>query len=181
MAAFLRRFMSIITDLGMLTHKFEFIAESVEMRNISQPQDEENAGVWDGQDRKLIFAFPPGRANTTHVHTQVHTKWEKKLGEWSLPEEVQESVDVGDTSSKLNPWSTEDGYRKRLHDLLYIEEAAQIKMMRRFDLRAALFVEDKDPSTQLTVYRIDIPGLSERRPSVLVHAPLHTLELPKIR
>ena len=50
----------------------------------------DTVGVWDGKERELILAFPPGRPNPTHVHTKVMTKWEEKLGEWAVPGAIRD-------------------------------------------------------------------------------------------
>ena len=77
-----------------------------------------------------------GRPNPTHVHTAVFTEWENKLGKFPIPADLQADVDASPTGRfrKLDPWKLEDNHKERMHGLLFLEEAQQVKNMRRFDL-----------------------------------------------
>jgi hypothetical protein len=129
--------------------------------------------------RKVIWAWSPGRASKIHKHTDLETFYPEKLEEFPVPKEIQSDIDVygrAATSSSLNPWSTRDNFKERLTKLLWMEEAEHRKFMRRYDLyertleRVAFF--QKGPSViqvpeDEPVFRVKVPGLAEKKPSVL--------------
>lgn len=55
-------------------------------------------------------------------------------------------MDVKDRSSSLNPWQTRENYRKRMHDLLWTEEAQQKKLIRQYD-RHKVKIDVRSPSS----------------------------------
>lgn len=134
---------------------------------LSAQDDFDAKGVWDEQDRLIVAAFPPGRPNLSHIHTEVFTEWEKKIGKYPIPHDVQRAVDANNFFSGFNAWQVEETHRDRMHMLLYVEEAAQVKAMRRFDLANTELSSYRDAQTQEECHRIHVPGLAERRPSLL--------------
>ena len=144
-----------VTDEGL---------EQLEM----EPGSQQSAPVWDGKTRLVIPAFPTGpRPAAGHVHTPDDVQWhpERKLPLYPIPDELQEEIDALDRSPSFNPWLTRDNFCERMHKLLYIEEAAQVKNFRRYDLAEAELhaVQNGDELW----YRLAVPGLAERRPSIL--------------
>eukprot|EP00854_Cymbomonas_tetramitiformis_P004919 gene4919-6001_t len=150
-------------------------AEAVKLLKQASAEPEPSwAGVWDGLDRHLIPAFPPGRASSTHKHTAVETQWVLKLPHYPIPEEVQQDIDIADRFQAFDPWRKREHFKQRMHNLLWIEEAAQVKSMRQFDLESVAltpvltFMEGeflKVPPEP--THSLHVPGLAERRPSVL--------------
>ena len=144
-----------VTDEGL---------EQLEM----EPGSQQSAPVWDGKTRLVIPAFPAGaRPAAGHVHTPDDVQWhpERKLPLYPIPDELQDEIDALDRSPSFNPWLTRDNFCERMHKLLYIEEAAQVKNFRRYDLAEAELhaVQNGDELW----YRLAVPGLAERRPSIL--------------
>lgn len=80
-------------------------------------------------------------------------------------------------ASKINPWNLRDNWKKRMRDLLFIEEAEHMKLIRNFDLSNVTFEEVisykrgdteyyTDPKEE-PMLKLQVPGLAEKRPSVL--------------
>ncbi|PRP82187.1 putative RNA helicase SDE3 [Planoprotostelium fungivorum] len=134
-----------------------------------QPPEEDNV------ERKIIRAYiPPERMSKTHFHTNTETHYEEKLPEYPIPDNLQRDIDIQDSFSTLNAWKLKDNYTRLYHNLLWIEEAQQKKNMRKFDLRSTVIRLMTDEDVQRMggnyepdVYILKVPGLAEKRPSVL--------------
>jgi len=122
------------------------------------------APVWDGVERRIIPAFHGARPNASHLKTPDDVVWQNALGEYPIPERLQEDIDNLERTS-FNAWRTRDNFVERTHTLLYIEEAQQVKNFRKFDLSGVKL----HPSTEggVTWHKMSVQGLAERRPSVL--------------
>ena len=101
------------------------------------------------------------------------------LGEYELPGDMAALID-GSTrppgAASFNPWKTRQNYRKRLHEMLFLEEAHQAKLTRAYDLRG-VEVERVDQyadgdtirfCTDDPLTRVPCANLGEKRPSVQV-------------
>ena len=78
---------------------------------------------------------------------------------------LQANIDEYDRLLGINPWLRRDNFVDRMHKLLWIEEAAQVKNFRKYDLAHVKLhpIQNGDGLW----HRLDVPGLAERRPSVL--------------
>lgn len=98
------------------------------------------------------------------------------LGEYPLPDVIQRDVDKTGHSKVINPWNCRENWKGRMRDLLFIEEAEHLKLIRDYDLKnitmsavesyrrgeTTFYTTPEDP-----MVRIEIPGLAEKRPSVM--------------
>jgi helicase MOV-10 len=134
-------------------------------------------GVWDGRERQLIQCPPLARASMTHRHQPFETAYVELLKSYNIPDALQRDIDNKDSFRDFDPWLKPETYRTRLHNLLWIEEAAEIKNMRRFDLPSVQFVAEMQylfhgiselMPPDAKIFGFTVAGLAERRPSVLV-------------
>ena len=154
------------------------IADEEDLRILRSEQfqiEDDFKGVWDGKERRLVPAPPLPRSSLSHRHVAAETEYVESLPENPIPKELQDDIDDHDRFLHFNPWREKSTYRDRLHNLLWIEEAAEIKAMRRFDLAAVSFELHRGPlpgCTEIpdgTLHVLIIEKLAERRPSVLLH------------
>ncbi|XP_052790307.1 putative helicase mov-10-B.1 [Mya arenaria] len=93
---------------------------------------------------------------------------------WYLPAQVLKGISgtlernnrhIADAKlrQKLSGELTADTYQTRFHTLLWVEEIQMMEDIKRYDLKHVTF--DKDPTTGRLILKV--PGLLERRPSVL--------------
>jgi len=127
-------------------------------------------GVWDGKQRTVVATVPPEvrRGLGLHVHTPEDVDWQRKLPWYEIPEDIQAKVDETGRASGFCPWLKRDDeqFKKRLHALLWTEEAQLIKNFRKFDIANATFEPDF-ANPKKVLHRLEVPGLAERRPSLL--------------
>ena len=80
-------------------------------------------------------------------------------------------------AAQLNPWKVRNNYRRRFHDMLFLEEAYQAKLTRAYDLRSVVIEEvsqyyegDRAVYLQPTerLSRVRCTNIAEKRPSVQV-------------
>jgi helicase MOV-10 len=152
------------------------IANEEDLRLLSAEikYEDETRGVWDGKERKLIRSEPLPRSTLSHRHVAVETDYVESLGNYPVPQDLQSDIDGHDRFSAFDPWLKRDTYRDRLHSLLWIEEAAEVKAMRRFDLASVQFEVRAEPIflggnyvNLGALHTLTAEGLAERRPSVL--------------
>ena len=128
-------------------------------------------------ERSIVPAFPPERKTRTHRNIPLETSPKEPLPVYDVPKKIQADVDETGRARAFNPWKVREALKTRLHNLLYVEEAEQRKQMRRYDLYDQSFENVKsfvrgpvtlfaDPLEPLI--RIRVPGLAEKRPSILV-------------
>jgi hypothetical protein len=110
----------------------------------------------------------------THFHTNVETPWVENLDEYAIPTNVQQNVDVHSQLRDFNPWKVKSNYKQRLHQLLWGEEAQGKKNIRQYDLRGITFEKiiryeqnGRVEEFEVPLMRLEVPGLAEKRPSVL--------------
>ena len=133
-------------------------------------------GVWDGKDRLLVQCVPQARPNASHRHTDDNVAWARgrSLKLYLIPEEVQAGIDERNQARDFNPWKNRDEFGARMHTLLWMEEAQQVKFFRRFDIANARFGEEYEEHAwgsdgkALMHFTLKVPGLAERRPSLLL-------------
>ena len=65
-------------------------------------------------------------------------------------------------------WPDRELYKSRMHDLLWMEEMEQNRLLRKFDLAKTTFALEEDPRFKDCLYSLEVPSLSERRPTVAV-------------
>eukprot|EP01117_Protostelium_nocturnum_P012538 TRINITY_DN4618_c0_g3_i4.p1 TRINITY_DN4618_c0_g3~~TRINITY_DN4618_c0_g3_i4.p1 ORF type:complete len:945 (+),score=254.96 TRINITY_DN4618_c0_g3_i4:86-2920(+) len=123
--------------------------------------------------RRIIPAFPPTRSTKSHFHTPVNTQYLEKLPLYPIPAHVQGEIDRNEAHKDFNAWKTKDNYIQRMQNLLWIEEAQETKNIRRFDLKEVQLSDRDESDNQLgSLYPeylyLSVPGLAEKRPSVLV-------------
>ena len=127
-------------------------------------------GVWDGKARTVVATVPPEvrRGLGLHIHTPEDVNWQRKLPLYEIPDDIQAKVDETGRASGFCPWlkRDDDHFKKRLHALLWTEEAQLIKNFRKFDIAAATFEPDFGNPKKI-LHRLEVPGLAERRPSLL--------------
>jgi len=100
-----------------------------------------------------------------------------KIGDYVLPDVIKRDVDKTGASKAINPWNLRDNWKGRMRDLLFIEEAEHMKLIRNFDLERVTFEEVVSYKRGETEYytdpkeepmlRLQVNGLAEKRPSVL--------------
>lgn len=93
------------------------------------PKEELKKEEKDDNKRILVPVLP------TNKNVPLDIQWINKLPEYLLPMEIQENCD--NDMLELSPWLTRENYRERLHLLLYLEEAQQQKIIRKYDLCTA--------------------------------------------
>ncbi|KAL3915188.1 MAG: hypothetical protein SGPRY_007339, partial [Prymnesium sp.] len=122
--------------------------------------------VWDGIERRTIPAFPAARPNASHLKTPDEVEWhpDRRLGLYEVPEQLQNDIDKMERTV-FNPWQKPENYVKRMHTLLFVEEAQQRKNFRKFDVGYAKLHESREGGE--VWHKLMIEGLAERRPSVL--------------
>eukprot|EP00004_Rigifila_ramosa_P002120 TRINITY_DN1219_c0_g1_i4.p1 TRINITY_DN1219_c0_g1~~TRINITY_DN1219_c0_g1_i4.p1 ORF type:complete len:1301 (-),score=286.37 TRINITY_DN1219_c0_g1_i4:65-3967(-) len=124
--------------------------------------------------RKVVPAFPPSRPSATHMHTNTENHYKIPLERYPIPEHVQGSIDeVGHllwTNKDGSPWHLRDSFQKRMHSLLWAEEAELVKQLRRYNLHGVQIPKVTEPlEVQDPVSRILIENLEEHRPSIIVN------------
>lgn len=127
--------------------------------------------------RTLIPAFPPNRKLRIKIILPNEDNFVQKIGDYTLPDVIQRDVDKTGHSKSINPWNLRDNWKGRMRDLLFIEEAEHLKLIRNFDLSSVCFEEVISYKRGETEYyadqkdepmlRLIVPGLAEKRPSVL--------------
>jgi len=133
----------------------------------------DGSGVWDGQQRTVIGTIPPQarKGLGLHIHTPEDVDWQRRLPMYEIPEDIQTKVDETGKASGFCPWLKRDdnAFKNRLHALLWTEEAQLIKNFRKYDIANATFVPEMNvrPEFSKVLHRLEVPGLAERRPSLL--------------
>ena len=124
----------------------------------------------------VVPAFPQGcrdgAANRIFVENQLEQRFREarpSSAEYRVPENLQQDVNQYDRSTSLNPWRTLDTYRELMHNLLYLEEAAQRKALARFNVSNAELtrIPTKFGPAGEAIHALELEGLSESRPSVM--------------
>jgi DNA polymerase III delta prime subunit len=129
---------------------------------------------------RIIPAEPPTSLFKSHRHTGTKTRWVVRLGEYPIPDKIQDDIDEHSHSLDTSgvAWLLKDNYKSRLHHLLWVEEAEHRKGMRQYDLKDTEippqpYVElphgggIKQMEGGRPFARLHVPGLAENRPSVL--------------
>jgi hypothetical protein len=64
------------------------------------------------------------------------------------------------------PWIDRSTYKKRMHDILWMEEMEQQRLLRAFDLAKTFMARHEDPDCKDALLAMEVPSLSERRPTI---------------
>lgn len=65
-------------------------------------------------------------------------------------------------------WPSRENYKSRMHDLLWMEEMEQKRLLRKFDLPKTKIVREFDPRVKDPLFSLEVASLSERRPTIAV-------------
>ncbi|KAJ8611852.1 hypothetical protein CTAYLR_005795 [Chrysophaeum taylorii] len=139
----------------------------------SKLRGHDGSGVWDGKKRTVVATVPPDvrRGLGLHVHTPDDVAWDpgRSLGGYDIPDDIQAGIDAADRAVGFNAWNirNDDAFKQRLHALLWAEEASLVKDFRKYDIANAAFKPEFDPRRRVALHRLEVPGLAERRPSLL--------------
>lgn len=117
--------------------------------------------------RRQVIRYDPQLFSSVRIIE--HDVFPDAENAYPVTEEVEERLNAALNVPIGSPvWPSREDYKTRMHDLLWMEEMEQKRLLRKFDLPKTKIVREFEPHVKDALFSLEVASLSERRPTIAV-------------